>query len=109
MTAAHVRPTGTAEEAPTPEGEYHFRSDRLPHQLNPKEVRRCFPAATAAEEVYGEEDQTPEAELADPAPALERQHRTPAAQRRAPAATGRPPRRVGFRNAPAAPPGLAAP
>ena len=65
-------------------------SNRLPHQFNPKEVRRCFPAATAAEELSGEEDQNPEAELADPVPALERRRWTPACsagpRRAAPAA-----------------------
>ena len=80
MTVAHVRLASTAEEAPAPKAEYHFCGNRLPHHLNPKEIRRCFLAATAAEELYSEEDQTQEAELTDPVPALERRHRMPAAQ-----------------------------
>ena len=69
VTVGHFRQTATAEEAS--EAEYHLCSNRLPRQLNPEEIRRCFPAATSAEELGGEEDQSPEAELADPVPALD--------------------------------------
>ena len=64
--AAHVQDE-------THEAEYHLCSNRLPHQYGAVEQKRRFPAATAAEEIYVEEDQSPEAELSDPVPALSRQ------------------------------------
>ena len=59
--AAHVR-------TENPDADYHLCSNRLPHQLGTAERQRRFPAATAAEEFYGEEDHTPKAELADADP-----------------------------------------
>ena len=58
--------------AETTEADYHLCSNRLPHQFSRAEQQRRFPTAVPAEELYGEEDQTPEAELADPVLILER-------------------------------------
>ena len=65
--AVHVR-------AETPDGDYHLCANKLPHQFGTAEQQRRFPTATSAEKLYrnGEEDQTPEAELADPMPVLEK-------------------------------------
>ena len=64
--AAHV-------QVEVPEADYHLCCNRLAHQYGAVERKRRFPAATAAEELYGEDHQTPEAELADPVPILTRQ------------------------------------
>ena len=52
--------------------DYHICSNKLPHQFNKEERRRRFETAVPTDEPYGETDQTPEAELADPIPHLER-------------------------------------
>ena len=59
-------------QAETTETDDHLCRNRLPHQFSRAEQQRRFPTAVPAEELYGEEDQTPEAELADPMPLLER-------------------------------------
>ena len=56
----------------TTETYYHLCSNRLPHQFSRAEQQRRFPTAAPAEKLYGEADQTPAAELADPVPLLER-------------------------------------
>ena len=56
----------------TAEADYHLCSNRLPNRFGWAAQQRPLPTAVPAEELYGEEDQTPEAELADPMPLLER-------------------------------------
>ena len=58
--------------AKSPEVDYHLCANKLLHQYGVVERRRRFPVATAVEELYDKEDQTPEAELADSMPLLER-------------------------------------
>ena len=58
--------------AETAETDYHLCSNRLPHQFSRAEQQRRLLTAVPTDELYGEEDQTPEAELADPLPLLER-------------------------------------
>ena len=50
------------------ETDYHLCSSRLPHQFIRTEQQRRFLTAVPTDELYGEEDQTPEAELADLVP-----------------------------------------
>ena len=52
--------------------DYHICCNRLPHQFNDEERRQRFETAVPTDEPYGETDQTPETELADPVPLLER-------------------------------------
>ena len=59
-------------QAESPEADYHLCTHKLSRQSGTAELRRRFPTATADEELDGEDDQTPEAELADPVPLLER-------------------------------------
>ena len=65
-------PSGTLG-CPTTETQL-LREGVLPHLQATAEMEEHFPAAVPQEEHYGEEDHTPEAELADPVPLLE-QHR----------------------------------
>ena len=65
-------PSGTLG-CPTTETQL-LREGVLPHLQAAAEMEEHFPAAVPQEEHYGEEDHTPEAELADPVPLLE-QHR----------------------------------
>ena len=52
--------------------DYHICSNKLPHQFSREERQKRFMTAVPTDEPYGETDQTPEAELADPVPLLER-------------------------------------
>ena len=62
----------THTQAESLEADDHRCTHKLPRQFGAAELRRRFPNATADETLYGEDGQTPEAELADPVPLLER-------------------------------------
>ena len=86
LKRAPKSPPSTATEPsgalgrPTTEAQL-LREGVLPHQQAAAELEEHFPAAVPQEEHYGEEDHTPEAELADPVPLLE-QHRCGASPKR---------------------------